>query len=463
MLSGVALLLLAVVSAKPVVPRQDTDATPTSTVPSGESDQCTSSTSSQWLSICDTTIFWPTSTDYFYGPTDGPEASVVSCNAEWVEYNERATGLGYLGVTSTSTSYSPYFTSTGACSTEVRLEGRLDPHTGPVTTLCDGVTRALGPRETVTDYWPGTGPCVSSELTWTEVLQLTRTPSSIPSCTLNVQDCIPIWQTYSSLSSAYQASVTSTISGDINSPIEPSACPTPTRDYSDPNVCDNCHYLPGTATFFYWPVATSGGGLCDRNGTTIPATRTGDGPNTAVVDGNTFVSPSVYVSFTAISAYSNQRAHPGGPCGGAHENVIISVDPEAVTSYRNHRNAKYPTIGTAYPFDFSEYQKHQVGEYNMPLIPWDQYIAASQCQLRTDGCSMVRDDYLPWLEVPDVMTQIDPLWTSCHRSWYMPPVSLVPLASDLETQPTATAEASSILPTPATPSSGLAAPTPTPT
>lgn len=443
-----------------VFPRQDASATPTKTVQPGGSDQCTSSTSSQWLSICDTTIFWPTSTNYFYGPTDGPEASAVSCNAEWVEYNERATGLESLGATSTSTFYSSYVTSSGACTTVIRGENALDTHTGPVTTLCDGVTRALGPRESVTNYQPGTGPCSTFTVTETSTTEVFRSPTPTPECSLNTQDCIPIWQTYTSLSSAYIASVTTQVPGDTKSPIRPRSCPTTTRDYSDPNVCNNCHYLPGTATFFYWPVATSGGDLCSRDGTTIPATQTGDGPNTAVVDGNTFVSPSVYVSFTSIYARSNQRAHPGGPCGGEHENVIISVDPEAVTSYRDHRNAKYPRIGTAYPFDFSEFQKHEVGNYSMPLIPWDQYAGGSQCVLGGGGCSMVRDDYLPWLEVPDVMTQVDPLWTNCHRSWYMPPVSMVPLVGGLESRPTATAEAISPPATPAIPSSGLSAPTP---
>jgi hypothetical protein len=96
----------------------------------------------------------------------------------------------------------------------------------------------------------------------------------------------------------------------------------------------------------------------------------------------------------------------------------------------------------------------------MSLIPWEQYLGGSQCVTGGGGCSMIRDDYLPWLEMPDVMTQVDPQWTSCHRSWYIPPVSLVPLVGGLESRPTGMAEASSTPATPALPSSGLAAPTP---
>ncbi|KAE8147172.1 hypothetical protein BDV25DRAFT_169266 [Aspergillus avenaceus] len=456
---------LGVVFANPVIPRQDDTVTATPTTLTGPSDSCVStSTSSQWLSICDTSIFWPTSTDYFYGPTTGPEASAVSCNAEWVEYDGRATGLASLGVTSTSTYYETYTTSAGACNTYIWGEGWNDPHTGPVTTLCDDIPRALGPRESSTSYWPGTGPCSSYEMTETLTTVVYRSPSPTPSCELNRQDCIPIWKTYSELRSAWSATATTTTPGDTNSPIRPRSCPSTSRNYTVADPCTNCHYLPGTATLFYWPVTTTSGDLCRQDGSTVPATPTGDGPNTAVVDGKTLVSPSIYVSFTSIYARSNQRAHPGGSCGGEYEDVIISVDPTAVSSYRGHRNAKYPYIGTAYPFEYDEFQPHEVGNYTMPLIPWDKYNAGSQCPFRPaegGACTMVRDDYLPWMGIPDgVMTQIDPRWTECHRSWYIPPVSMVPLVDGLPSWPTAAASAGSPPVTTAVPESGLAAPTP---
>ncbi|KAE8383085.1 hypothetical protein BDV26DRAFT_303987 [Aspergillus bertholletiae] len=467
---GVAFLFLRAVAANPVIPRDGSSSTPTPTISSsstpiaGSSDACaTSSTSSQWLSICDTTIFWPTSTNYYYGPTTGPGASAVSCNAEWVEYNERVSGLESLGATSTATVYSSYLTSAGACHTNIWGEGWSDPHAGPVTTLCDGIPRALGPRESFTSYWPGTGPCSSFMATETTTTLVYRSPAPSPSCELNTQDCIPIWQTYTSLSKAYTSSVTTSIPGDTNSPIRPESCPTTTRSYPDRDVCTYCHYLPDTATLFYWPVTTTSGDLCLQNGSTVPATPTGDGPNTAVVNGNTFVSPSIYVSFTSIYARGNWRNHRATTgCGGDYENVIISVHPTAVSSYRSHINSKYPTIGTVYPFEFDEFQPHEVGNYTMPLIPWDKYSGGSQCPFRGGNkCTMIRDDYLPWMEIPDgVMTQIDPRWTACDRSWFIPPVSMVPLVGNLESVPTGVAEASVPMPTPAVPESGVAAPTP---
>ncbi|KAF7160361.1 hypothetical protein CNMCM6106_007802 [Aspergillus hiratsukae] len=398
-----------------------------------------SSTSGQWLIISNTSIFWPTYTDYFYGPTTGPKAHVVTCNAKWVEYYGRSTGLRSLGPTATSISYDPYPTSEGACRTSSSLEDYSDTHTGPVTTLCDGIPRALGPRETVTSYYPGTGPCSSYTTTFSYTVELYREPKA-PKCTLNTQQCIPIWSTYRELSSSYYHTVTTITPGDTNSPIPP---------YS--------------STVFYWPVTTAGGDLCLQNGTTIPATPTGTSPNTAVVNGQTLISPSIYVSFTSIYAWSNRRAHPGSQCGDTHTDTIIAVDPISVSSVRNHRNAKYPTIGTAYPFNFAEFTPQEVGNYTMPLIPWPQYRGGSQCPLYDPSCTMIRDDYMPFLDLPEAVRQIDKLWTECDAHWYIPPVTLVPVMGDIKIQPTRTptptAEAN-VVAAMAVPESVAAVPTP---
>lgn len=420
---------------------------------------CASSVSSQWLITCNTTIFWPTSTDYFYGLTTGPGASAVSCNAEWVEYKKRVNNLMAMGATSTSTITETYPSSTGACTKQVWPEGPGDPHTGPVTTACDGIPRALGPLEYLTSYWPGTGPCSTAMLSSTWMTPIYRSPSPSPTCHLNARDCIPIWQTYHSRFAAYAESVTTEIPGDTNSPIRPVNCPS-TRIEQDP--CTDCHYLPGTATLFYWPVSTTNGDLCLQNGSTIAATPTGDGPNTAIVDSHTFTSPSIYVSFTSVYARGNNRKFPDGSCGADHEDVIISIHPDSMTSYRGHRNAKYPITGTPYPFNFAEFQTHVVGNYTMPLIPWEQYSGGAQCSIGGQACDMVRNDYLPWMGIPEgVMTQIDPQWSSCSRLWYIPPVSLVSLGGgEMESRPTAVAKASTPQATPAVPVSALVAPTP---
>ncbi|KAJ5408928.1 hypothetical protein N7509_002811 [Penicillium cosmopolitanum] len=381
-------------------------------------------TSEQWLITLNTSIFWPTATNYYYGPTTGPKASAVSCNAEWVEYAGRSEGLRSLGPTATSISLGSYGTSEGACRTFVSPEAWSDTHTGPLTTLCDGIPRALGPRETATQYYPGTGPCITGYTTYTNTETLYREPSPVPDCALETSDCIPIWQTYSSLSSSWEDSIITSMPGDTNSPIRPADCPQTNREYPEANPCSNCHFLPDSATLFYWPISTADGDLCLQNGTTVPAS----GLSTAVVNGATFTSPSIYVSFTSIYAWSNRRGHAGFQCGVDHSDVVISVNPETVSSVRNHRNAKYPTIGTAYPFNFAEFTAQEVGNYTQSLIPWPQFRGGQQCPLGdSNTCSMIRDDYSPWLLLPEEIRGVDPGWTVCDNDWYIPPVTMVAL------------------------------------
>ncbi|RDW72742.1 uncharacterized protein DSM5745_07914 [Aspergillus mulundensis] len=418
-------------------------------------------TSDQWLITLNTSIFWPTSTDYFYGPTTGPDASAVSCNAAWIEYARRSTELHSLGPTTTSPYYGSYTTSEGACRTSVTAEDWSDTHTGPLTTLCDGAPRALGPRETVTAYYPGTGPCSTWVKTNTYTSTLYRDPGATPDCTLEVSECIPIWSTYSELSSSYQDSIITSVPGDTNSPIRPWDCPTPTRSYPEENPCSACHFLPGTATLFYWPVTTDAGDLCLQNGTTLSPS----GPSTAIVNGETFVSPTVYLSFTTIYAWSNRRAHPGSQCGEDHYNTVVAVNPETLTSMRHHRNAKYPYIGTAYPFNFAEFQPHEIGNYTQSLVPWPQYRGGQQCPIPDDStCTMIRDDYVPWVKIPEEVRSIDPGWSVCDDDWYIPPVTMVALdREEITITPTPEVAEQRLAWDAAAPGEGLAATTPEPT
>ncbi|PYH46067.1 uncharacterized protein BP01DRAFT_423059 [Aspergillus saccharolyticus JOP 1030-1] len=157
-----------------------------------------------------------------------------------------------------------------------------------------------------------------------------------------------IWVAYSSLEDAYDATITSAPPGDTNSPIPSDSCPSPARSYPEENPCSAYHFLPGTATLFCWPVTTADGDLCLQNGTTVSASR----PTTAIVNGETFISPTVYLSFTSIYAWSNCRAHPGSQCGGSHSNEILSIHPSTLSSVRYHRNAKYPDRRHRLPLQF---------------------------------------------------------------------------------------------------------------
>jgi hypothetical protein len=143
-----------------------------------------------------------------------------------------------------------------------------------------------------------------------------------------------------------------------------------------------------------------------------------------------------------------------------HSNVVISVNPETVSSVRHHRNAKYPAIGTAYPFNFAELMPQEIGNYTQSLIPWPQFRGGQQCPLaNTNTCSIIRDDYTPWLLLPEEVRGVDPSWTVCDRDWYIPPVTMVALDRETITV-TSTPEPTEQFLAAAVPEAALAAATP---
>ena len=153
-----------------------------------------------------TSAEWPTWTDYLYGPTTGPEAAAVTCNALQMEFTERFYALISRGPTGTTINTHIITSREGACETYTSGERWTDKHIGPITTLCDGVARAQGPRESITYYSPGTRACSELLITSTVSSPLYSSYSGTqPTCTVAASDCTNIFRTYSSRSSEYGA------------------------------------------------------------------------------------------------------------------------------------------------------------------------------------------------------------------------------------------------------------------
>ena len=148
---------------------------------------------------------WPSWTDYVYGPTTGPMASEATCNAKWAEVTARSSSLLFTYTESQKfTTTKP--ASTGRCYTQTRPERMGDPHTGPVTKLCDGITRALSGRETVTDWLPqSTGSCWSGLSTWTNTEYKWFSLRETADCKLSGNYCQNITETYQSRLTAWSS------------------------------------------------------------------------------------------------------------------------------------------------------------------------------------------------------------------------------------------------------------------
>ena len=427
-----------------------------------------------------TSVFWPTWTDYLYGPTTGPSADPVSCIAKHIEFTERFSELNKV-FTKLVWSETVLHTWTGAGNCDVRttMENcyeRAAVHTGGWTTLCDGYSRAIGPLEAVT--YPLPGMCVTYSSTATVGHRTEYLPGPWPSmCRFSGTVCTGPSSTYLSLSSASRSAV---LAGATNIPrsalsipswdceicanggtdcslyseffhITPKTTSTKTSTArSSANItatrnsrmnkvarqassnCDKCELVAdGGVKVYYWPV-TLANSLCLTNTTTITPSATIAGePNTAVVEGMTLTSPSIYISLATLR-------EAGGKCGDSRKEDVVAVNPEAVSSLRYRGShpvwAPNPSRGYPYAFNFADLNRHGDKNSNssFPLVPMDVYNAAKEtncCSLWQIGtfCVRIVDDYEPLLILPSALKELDPLWSNCSIRDVPPNVRYIPI------------------------------------
>lgn len=91
--------------------------------------------------------------------------------------------------------------------------------------------------------------------------------------------------------------------------------------------CGNCTFVPSHVQLLYWPVTTTNGNPCLGNDSTITQMPTGNGPNTAVVNGTTFTSPTVYMVYDTLVVKNFC-----GSVGNSHTSGVIALNPTDVSS-----------------------------------------------------------------------------------------------------------------------------------
>ena len=355
-------------------------------------------------------------------------------------------------------SYHSY--SRGSCTTTATPESWFDTHTGPIVTVCDDAQRAIGPPGMITKPYPElSGLCTTVTQTFTVTSDSRYMPGLTPPCSLAREQCLEIWQTFSSLQSEYTRGQSKTIS-----PISPEECSTKivTRP---PSTCTHCTIrAEDGATVFYWPDKHST--ICPlsaSNMTELPQST----KRTVIVGTNTFVSPSVYLSFPAVSAH-DLRYQSYVYCDEKYSNQLVALDPKDVSSMRYHlQHPHWLSAGTAYPFNFADLGVHTIGNYAMSVVPLEAYKGGRQCQNRegplanSSLCSVVRDDYVPWLSLPPVLRSLNKNWSSCQLDLDLPWPTFVPLGvTETPVKPTGSSAPKTV---PPSPQSTVFPPTPVPT
>lgn len=183
-------------------------------------------------------------------------------------------------------------------------------------------------------------------------------------------------------------------------------------------------------TLYYWPVTTVSGDFCQQNGSTLTPEPSITGvPNTAVLDGHTFTSPTNYLSVAhahaaIFSDYKHVDRCGAGGTLSSHTNILVPV-----TATLSTRTAAASDAAAAFaPVDFVH--------FNQP-VPADSY-DAFRCLLTGRVCAAdvpIYDegDYKPLLAVPDEILGLEDEWrevgcTYLNRnswtSWRVTPVPL---------------------------------------
>ena len=203
-------------------------------------------------------------------------------------------------------------------SYSVETTKQCGPATVNVTKYCDGWPRVSQPcglvTKTVGTYTSGLVTVAVTDKQY---------PVAPPNCTIADSDCSALW---ASQTSAASWSYANGYASAANYP----HCTLPQE-----KKCLDCTITADHVRLLYWPPATVYDVCGYENRTTVPLSQTGAGPNTAIFDGTTLTSPSVYLSFAAVSAKTGY----GGDCGKpSTEHALVALDPKELSSQRGPRN-----------------------------------------------------------------------------------------------------------------------------
>lgn len=344
-------------------------------------------------------------------------------------------------------------------------------------TLCDKWPRIDGTTSTIKRPDDRTTTWTSSYITTVSVF----TSYPAPNCTISKPDCDILQTSWTSAESAYDA-VLSSYESYTSSARSAGVTPTvryPQRSYLSP-ICGSplpvstitavgppgCAVDRATVQLLYWPVVRQTGDLCNNNASlsTLGPTISGK-PNTAVYEGTTLTSPTVYVALDGT-----WRVESSGTTYNEHSRLILPQKPADVSSvcgilgggYSSHAvnyadfNGDVP--GSAYrcqprcnthPYapkyttTFTVDTAFTLGNVTVPestrtvlLDDWD----ATRDGFATENlCSTIWNDYRPALSIPPEFSSMNPAQNmsgfhcefvfSNDSIFYDPPKALIPAAS----------------------------------
>ncbi|KAK1822037.1 hypothetical protein LTR12_003561 [Friedmanniomyces endolithicus] len=237
---------------------------------------------------------------------------------------------------------------------------------------------------------------------------------SAPTCVIASSACAVLQSEYTAASIAYSNYVTSGYSATLTvspppyatSPICGKATIPPIQVMTEAPAA--CAVNTASLQLLYWPVATIGGDLCHRNGSTVTATPTIPGqPNTVHYMNTTLTSPTVYMQFKNVFAIGTDYV-----AKSSFQNTLLPLAPTAVSSRcglvgggfgppqsMNYADLNQPVPASAYRCQPKCFTNDQLPENWQ--TPYTKYATENRC-------STIWNDYNPALSVPTEFATVFP-------------------------------------------------------
>ena len=243
------------------------------------------------------------------------------------------------------------------------------------TTLCDGYPRAVETR------YPAQWTTLDPPLTTVVPQWLGNDFTPAPTCTIAETACTALLASWSSTSSDWRTN-------DAPSPTLKPQCTT--YQSCNPDGKNQCQIWGYGGNIYYWPVTTTMGDFCAYNGSTVFAAPTNPpSPNTVVMDGHTFTSPTNYASFPYFEGFIPTTSGRKVGCGtGAHRDVIVPL----TESFYSHGR------GGTRSFNFED----------LNTVPVSAYVQQRKCLNNLSDCKTIEGQYYPQIPLPTEILNLEP-------------------------------------------------------
>jgi hypothetical protein len=156
-------------------------------------------------------------------------------------------------------------------------------------------------------------------------------------------------------------------------------------------------YAGARRTLFYWDITTESGDFCAQNGTTVFASPTHPPePNTAIVNGQTFTSPTNYISFEYVRAVIHgEERRSRTQCGPPIKTHILLPITESFSSVVFRAT-------DSYSFNFNDLSSY---------VPVDAWSRQRRCGFNHNQCVGVighPEEYTPIIPLPAEILNLEP-------------------------------------------------------